>query len=241
MNDITVPATVRVSRILAWSGLALLVLGPLAVRGGLVDFRPGLLACALGVLDGVIALLLSLALSARRALQPYRGALLRSAAIAALPVAVGAAMIAPAIGKPVIHDISTDLADPPQFVTAVERRGADSNPLHRDADVDAAQRAGYPDLAGISTPLAPAQALSRATATARELGWEVYAEDAAGGLVEASETTSWFRFTDDVAIRVRPDGHGSRIDLRSVSRVGKGDLGANAKRIERFLARFGSE
>jgi uncharacterized protein (DUF1499 family) len=238
MNENTVPGVVRVARILGYTGLVLLVAGPLAVRSGLVDFRPGLLAIALGVLDGVIALLLALGLMMRASMRPQRGALARTAAIAALPVLVGVAMIAPAIGKPVIHDISTDLADPPQFVAGLAQRGAQSNPLQRDPELDAAQRAGYPALAGIDSPLAPAAAVQRAADTARALGWTVYSVDAENGLVEASETTFWFRFTDDVAIRVRPGGSGSRIDLRSVSRVGKGDLGANARRIERFAERF---
>jgi uncharacterized protein (DUF1499 family) len=240
MSEAGVPGSVRVARILAWSGLVLLCAGPLVVRSGLMDFRPGLLAVALGVLDGAAALLLALGLMTRGALAAHRAALGRSAAIALLPVAAGVLMLAPAIGKPVIHDISTDLADPPQFSAAVARRGPDANPLARDAALDAAQRAGYPALEGVRSGLPPEQALQRAADVARELGWEVHAQDAAAGLLEASETTFWFRFTDDVAIRVRPEGSGSRIDLRSVSRVGKGDLGANARRIERFAERFGA-
>ncbi|MBP6053313.1 MAG: DUF1499 domain-containing protein, partial [Pseudomonadales bacterium] len=103
---------------------------------------------------------------------------------------------------------------------------------------DAAQRAGYPELRTIESVLAPAAAFAKALATARSLGWEIHATDAQRGLLEASETTFWFGFIDDIAIRVRPYNDGSRIDLRSVSRVGRGDLGANAKRIRRFSAAF---
>ena len=238
MNTTALPRSVRIVRIAAVLGLALLAGGPLATRAGLIGFGPGLLACALGVLGAAIVLLATLVMLLLPALRAHRPALRRAALLALLPVAAGVAMIAPSIGKPVIHDITTDLADPPQFVAAPTRRGADANPLARDTELDAAQHAGYPDLAGIASPLAPAEALARAAAVARGLGWEVYAEDPAQGTLEASETTFWFRFTDDVAIRVRPDAGGSRVDLRSVSRVGKGDLGANARRIERFRAAF---
>ncbi|HQX74726.1 MAG TPA: DUF1499 domain-containing protein, partial [Thermoflexales bacterium] len=75
---------------------------------------------------------------------------------------------------------------------------------------------------------------------ARSLGWQIHHTDAARGMLEASETTFWFGFTDDIVIRVRPHHEGSRIDLRSVSRVGRGDLGANARRILRFSTVFGA-
>lgn len=70
----------------------------------------------------------------------------------------------------------------------------------------------------------------------RSPGWAVVATDAASGRIEATATTSWFSFSDDVVIRVVPAQGGSRIDVRSVSRVGKGDLGANAKRVRAFTA-----
>jgi uncharacterized protein (DUF1499 family) len=78
--------------------------------------------------------------------------------------------------------------------------------------------------------------LSRATEAARALGWEIVATAPADGRLEATDRTRWFGFRDDVVVRVRPDGSGSRVDARSVSRVGRSDLGTNARRIERFLA-----
>ena len=74
-------------------------------------------------------------------------------------------------------------------------------------------------------------------AVARDLGWKIVAADAATGRIEAIATTSWFGFTDDVVIRIAPNGTGSRIDIRSHSRVGRGDLGANARRVREFSAR----
>ena len=147
-------------------------------------------------------------------------------------------LIAPGIGLPAIHDISTDIADPPGFVALAALRGAQANPLARTPEVDRAQREAYPGVLPLDSPLAPAAAFARAAATARALGWRVQAEDPEAGLIEASATTFWFGFVDDIAIRVRPHDGGSRVDLRSVSRVGQGDLGANARRIARFSETF---
>jgi uncharacterized protein (DUF1499 family) len=80
-------------------------------------------------------------------------------------------------------------------------------------------------------------AFRRAADAARAMGWEMVAADSAAGRVEATATTRWFGFKDDVVVRVRPDGAGSRIDVRSVSRVGGSDVGANAARIRAYLAR----
>ena len=70
------------------------------------------------------------------------------------------------------------------------------------------------------------------------MGWQVAATDTAAGRLEATHTTRWFGFKDDVIVRIRPEGTGSRVDVRSVSRVGLSDLGANAERIRGFLAKL---
>ena len=72
-------------------------------------------------------------------------------------------------------------------------------------------------------------------AEARSQGWEIVTEDAAARTLDATATTFWFGFKDDVAVRVRAQGAGSVIDVRSTSRVGLSDLGANAARIESYL------
>jgi uncharacterized protein (DUF1499 family) len=75
-------------------------------------------------------------------------------------------------------------------------------------------------------------------AAAEGMGWEVVGRDADTGRIEAVDTTRWFGFKDDIAIRVTPAGAGSRIDVRSKSRVGRGDLGTNARRIRAYLQRL---
>lgn len=151
-------------------------------------------------------------------------------------------------GQNPIHDISTDLVDPPAFsgaVTTARSRVTSGNDLDllnkRLPDGRAyveVQREIYPDIVSIPTGLDPARAFEIAEALAREQGWWVGSVNASTGVIEATTRSFWFGFTDDIVVRVLPDGSGSRIDMRSVSRVGRSDLGANAARIRRFQAQL---
>ncbi|MEE2775199.1 MAG: DUF1499 domain-containing protein, partial [Acidobacteriota bacterium] len=138
---------------------------------------------------------------------------------------------------PPIHDITTNLDDPPQFVAALTHPDNASRDLtypHGGSDVPQLQREGYGDLEPIHLDGSAETSFAAAVAAANELGWEVVDEDPATGRIEATETTTIFSFVDDVVIRVRADGPGSVVDLRSTSRVGQSDLGANAARIRAF-------
>jgi uncharacterized protein (DUF1499 family) len=84
----------------------------------------------------------------------------------------------------------------------------------------------------------PVDALQHSLDAARSLGWRIVATDGIEGRIEATATTAWFGFQDDVVIRVQPAGQGSRVDIRSASRVGRSDVGANAKRIREFLSKL---
>ena len=162
--------------------------------------------------------------------------------VLALLIAVGTAAVPldmrrTAQSVPFIHDITTDPDQPPAFVALKAlRERAPNGAAYGGPEVAAQQRQGYPDIAPLRLALPPAQAFARAEAAARSLGWEIAAAVPAGGRIEATATTRWFGFKDDVVIRVTPDGDGSRVDIRSVSRVGRSDLGANAHRIRAFLA-----
>ena len=140
---------------------------------------------------------------------------------------------------PPIHDITTDTERPPEFVALRDRRPGARNPVeYGGPEVAAQQRAGYPDLAPLMLPVGPADAVARAAAVAEDLGWEVVAVDTADGRIEATDRTRWFGFYDDVVVRVTPTAGGSRVDVRSLSRVGGSDVGANARRIRAFLGRL---
>lgn len=140
---------------------------------------------------------------------------------------------------PFIHDITTDLENPPVFVAVLPlRAGAPNSAEYGGPELAAQQRTGYPDLGPLSLQVPPQQAFDRALATARALAWEIVASEPTEGRIEATATTFWFGFKDDVVVRVTPTDSGSRIDVRSVSRVGRSDVGANAERITAYLARI---
>lgn len=140
---------------------------------------------------------------------------------------------------PPIHDITTDTKDPPPFVAVLPLRAKAKNPAEYGGDsIAALQRAGYPSLGPLVMRAVPGDAFARARAAAGEMGWDLVAADSAGGRIEATATTTWFGFKDDVVVRIRPSGAGSVVDVRSVSRLGGSDVGTNAARIEAFLARL---
>ena len=138
---------------------------------------------------------------------------------------------------PQIHDITTDTERPPEFVAIVPlRAGAPNQIAYGGAELAAKQRSAYPAVQPLTLAVPPNQAFDRAVATAREMGWEIIASDPTSGRIEAVDTTFWFGFKDDVVVRVAAAPGGSRVDVRSISRVGLSDVGTNAARIEKFLA-----
>lgn len=142
---------------------------------------------------------------------------------------------------PPIHDITTDTQDPPVFVAVLPLRAGAANPATYGGDsVAALQRRGYPDIRPLDLDVAPPAAFSRALAVARQMGWQIVAADSTAERIEATATTRWFGFKDDVVVRIRPESSGSRIDVRSVSRVGKSDVGTNAARVREYLSRLRS-
>jgi uncharacterized protein (DUF1499 family) len=140
---------------------------------------------------------------------------------------------------PAIHDITTDTANPPPFVAIAPLRAGAPNGVDYKTDENAAkQQEAYADIQPLILPdVAPADLFKRAEAAARAMNWEIVAAEAAEGRIEATETTAWWGFKDDVVIRIAAEGTGSRLDIRSMSRVGKSDLGKNAERIRAFLAK----
>jgi uncharacterized protein (DUF1499 family) len=129
--------------------------------------------------------------------------------------------------------------DPPQLVATLPlRAGAENTAVYGGPKLAAEQKQGYPDIAPLALPVPPQAAFERAQRVAGDMGWQIVAADPAAGRLEATDTTAWFGFHDDIVVRIRPAGAGSRVDVRSVSRVGRSDIGTNAKRIRAFLARL---
>ena len=223
--------------------LALLTMaaGPAGIHLGLLKPFHGFLIFVSGwVLGGLLALIFGLV--GLRATRPETGLSGRSLAwcgafMGAALLGLLVALLSKMGGVPRIHDITTDTADPPAFVAAAKNPdNAGRNMAYPEGAADAAaqQKAGYADLQPFHLDVPPAEAFQRVKEAAMRLNWKITAEDPAAGTLEAEDTSRLFLFVDDIAIRVRPDGTGSRIDVRSLSRVGKGDLGANAARIRRF-------
>lgn len=225
-------------------GVALLAVTLLVAAGpgtrlGLWEFRTGFLLLRWGAYLGIFAA----GLGILSLLWPGNG-LPRWRAVAAIGLGLLAALVPyrwmrQGQGVPPIHDISTDLERPPEFRAVLPLRADAPNPAeHGGPALAAEQREAYPDIRPLRLEMGPGDAFARTLAEAKAMGWEIVAADSALGRIEATETTRWFGFKDDVVVRITPVPGGSRVDVRSVSRVGKGDVGTNAARIRDYLDRL---
>ena len=222
--------------------LAALPIGALGHRFGLWGFTTGTALVFSGIVLATIVLVLGVAalvfVRTRRRPADRTPALIGLAASVAVSVAMGP-QYAKAVSLPTTNDVTTDRNDPPVFQQLAANSAPGANLLDYTEEEARVQAAGYADLTGIRTTGSVGENLVKAVALARSLGWEVVSENAPGGIVEMTATTFWFGFQDDVAIRVRPAGGDETVvDLRSASRVGLHDLGANADRIRAFLERW---
>lgn len=155
---------------------------------------------------------------------------------AGIAIAVPLSMMNRGSSVPPIHDISTDMVNPPEFVAIVPLRADAPNPVEYEGEASAAmQRQAYPDLKTLEYTQPKAKLVEAATQAAENLGWEMVNTDADQGLVEATDTTTWFGFKDDIVIRVQDKGDKRIVDIRSKSRMGASDLGKNAERIRAFI------
>jgi uncharacterized protein (DUF1499 family) len=241
-----------VSSIAVWSsriavaGLVLFVLGPVLAQIG----APPELGFRIFGLGGVLLAFVALILGAvglwatRPAVgrggrgQARTGALLGFVLLSTTLVAAAVSSVAKggAAALPAINDITTNPGDPPAFakVAALEANSG-RDMAYPGPEFAEQQRQAYPGLAPIALPMPTDKAFQECRDTALELGWTLVDQDPAKGLIEASDSTALFRFVDDIVIRVRPAaGGGTVVDVRSKSRAGRGDLGANAGRIRTF-------
>jgi uncharacterized protein (DUF1499 family) len=216
-------------------GLIALGMSGIGYRSGMWDLRAGLTIfkwAGMAVWGGVVLSLIALFAGRTRPV------------LAIVSVIVGlvagityAGWIRAAKRAPPIHDISTDVGSPPAFVAILPlRAGAPNPPEYGGPTIAAQQQAGYPDLGPLTVSSDPAHTFHTARHLVERSGWDLVAADSAAGRIEATATTPWFGFKDDVVIRiVAAAPAGSRVDMRSVSRVGGSDVGTNAVRIRHFL------
>jgi len=237
------PGWYSVGPILTALGVLLLVLSPVGYRLGwfgiqiaLLRLVPrGLIVCGVGFLVSVAAIVKT---------PPSVGWSEWILPAAAVAVAI-AVSIMPIIGiiharhVPPIHDITTDTDMPPAFVTlAAERLAAPNGLEYGGAEVASAQKRAYPDLVTLFSKLSPEALFARARQAVRDFGWQMADVNDSQWRIEAVDTTVLYGFKDDVVVRIRADAGGSRLDVRSASRVGRSDLGVNAARIRKFLAQL---
>jgi uncharacterized protein (DUF1499 family) len=204
---------------------------------GLYALLGATLVAVLGTLCGLVAVLLN---------WRFGRGLMASAVIGLLLSGGYAGFMASravvARGVPPIHDVTTDLANPPGFTRL--KLGADNlRGLDSVAAWQTIHKSAYSDIKPLTLPVPPAQAIARAEALARQQGWEIALSDPATGRLEATASVSLIKYQDDVVITATPtpDGKGSIVNMRSVSRIGISDLGVNAKRVRAFLAALSKE
>ena len=215
------------------------VMSGFGTRWGWWGFRAGLDVLrwtAYGEIAMAVISLSCLFLPAARRSRKTLVLLLASLVISLAAVSVPVRMWMVFRSVPMIHDITTDTDNPPQFDAVLKlRKGALNSAAYGGQEIADQQHKTYPDIAPLGLNLSPAQAFERSLTVAKNLGWTIISRNEEKGLIEATDTTFWFGFTDDIVIRISPQDKGSRIDLRSLSRVGKSDVGTNAKRIREFL------
>jgi uncharacterized protein (DUF1499 family) len=230
-----------VALLLAIAAAALLALGPLGWRVGWWHFRfaffslmPWAAYCGWAAMAiAVVALLFGRRSIAGRQIAIGVIAFLIGAAIAYVPWQYSE------MRGMVPNDITTDLQNPPPYVVVLALRKAANAPNtgeYKGAKTAEQQQRSYPDIAPAMLALPPAEAFVRALETARQMGWTIVETDPGAGRIEASDRTRWFGFTDDIVVRVAEADAGSRIDVRSSSRIGTGDFGTNAARVRRYIA-----
>lgn len=140
---------------------------------------------------------------------------------------------------PLIHDITTDIENPPQFYIADTLRTDADNSITYDRSENAdLQRAHYPDIETLYLDINYDDAFDRALKAAHQMEWEqIIREEKESGIIEAVDKLAWFGFKDDIIIRLdTADVSGDiKLDIRSSSRTGKSDIGRNAQRIRSYL------
>jgi uncharacterized protein (DUF1499 family) len=227
---------------LAGIGALLVVLGLLGARAGLfgpltafMAFGIGGLAFVVSILSTIVGLLLS-----KGSAGTASSGLTWTALIVAAVFFAGSLSLRPETsGTAPIHDITTDIGNPPSFDAIIPLRvNAPNPPEYAGAETAEQQRTAYPDIQTLTLEKPTDEVFDAANSVINELGWDIVSANRDTGHIEATATTFWFRFKDDVVIRLSPSDDGTYVDIRSKSRVGTGDMGANAARVRQFLQKL---
>lgn len=228
-------------------GLAVLagvsaVLSGLGTRWGWWYFMTGLTLLKVAAIGGIVSAIVSLA-GGVLARHEHRGTIFFAAAagilVGLLTAGIPWSWAHRAEQMPLIHDITTDMTNPPQFKAIMPLRANAENPaVYSGPEAALQQMKAYPDIRPLVLSSSPSSAFDTALVTAKNMGWHIVDSNSNEGRMEAIATTFWFGFKDDIVVRVTPGPKGSRVDIRSTSRVGLSDIGTNAERIRTFLQKM---
>jgi uncharacterized protein (DUF1499 family) len=232
----------HLSAILILAAALLMLAAPLGFRLRLWSAIAALTkVTALGLVAGALAALLALVSLAAGGWRVGPGTVLM---LVAIVIAGAVAVILPLRVKRLaarlpFNDVSTDTAAAPEFEALLPLRRAElpgAAGAYDGARLAALQKGCYPTLAPLRLPATRPAAFTRALAAAEAQGWTIVSQNPARGRIEACDRSRWYGFTDDIVVRLLAEGEGTRIDMRSASRVGISDLGKNAARIEAYWA-----
>ena len=228
--------------VIAISSLFMIVIAGLGSRWDWWGFRTGFAILEYGAYGGLGAALVSLTGLAMNSKQSHRQLFYMGISgflIGLLTVGIPWSWWKIAKSVPSIHDITTDTENFPVFESIPLLRGDSSNSLeYGGPEIAKLQKSAYPDIVPAIMLVSKEEGFQRALDLAKAMGWEIVDADFDQGRIEATDTTFWFGFKDDIVIRISPYEEGTLINVRSVSRVGRSDVGTNAMRIRKFLSQL---
>ena len=214
--------------------------GPL-YKYGVVDLGTAFTGFKFGVFAGIAALILLLLQIIFKRKTVTLGSTIMALLLSTIAIAIPLSMLNKGKSVPPIHDISTDLVNPPEFVAIAPLRADAPNPVeYAGVEVATQQRAAYPELQTLNYTQSKSELVEATKQAIDHLGWQLVNIDADQGIIEATDRTMWFGFKDDVIVRITDNGSERLVDIRSKSRVGGSDLGKNAERIHDFIEELDS-
>lgn len=214
--------------------------GPL-YKYGVVDLGTAFTAFKFGVFAGIATLILLVLQILFKRKTVTLGSTIMALLLSTIAIAIPLSMLNKGKSVPPIHDISTDLVNPPEFVAIAPLRADAPNPVeYAGVEVATQQRAAYPELQTLNYTQSKSELVEATKQVIDHLGWQLVNIDANQGIIEATDRTMWFGFKDDVIVRITDNGSKRLVDIRSKSRVGGSDLGKNAERIHGFIEELDS-
>jgi len=214
--------------------------GPL-YKYGVVDLGTAFTGFKFGVFAGIATLILLVLQILFKRKTVTLGSTIMALLLSTIAIAIPLSMLNKGKSVPPIHDISTDLVNPPEFVAIAPLRADAPNPVeYAGVEVATQQRAAYPELQTLNYPQSKPELVEATKQVIDHLGWQLVNIDANQGIIEATDRTMWFGFKDDVIVRITDNGSERLVDIRSKSRVGGSDLGKNAERIHGFIEELDS-